>query len=110
MANKKIKMRLITIVLASLLSGCVADSAIKVVGTAPINSACQIQLVNDEGHIIVKRDVNGEFKTTLIWGTFAHFGELKVIGICNEKITKSVTEEHFPRQFSEELNVGDISP
>ena len=91
------------------LSGCVADSAMRIHGVAPINNDCEIQLINsNNGEIVLAKKVSGEFSKTLIWGAWP--GHLDLVGTCDGVVTKTIKDWQMPRKFSEELEVGDISP
>ncbi len=95
--------------IATLISGCVGDSAVKVHGIAPQNGECEIRLVNaKDGVVVDSAKVNGEFTDTFIWG--GRLSRLTIVGECDGEITQTLKEWRMPNQFSEAVEIGDISP
>lgn len=103
-----IKIYLLCIILITV-NGCAGISVIRIHGFAPTTKGCEVRLVKSRtDHVIHSRKVSGEFTIPLIWKSRS--GKPTIVSVCNEVVTKELTEWRKPRRTHEPIKIGDISP
>lgn len=106
------KLRQLSILsLTALMIGCAGDAAIQIHGVAPKTQYCNISLVDEDNKkVISSQSVIGEFTNTFVWGVWAHGSNLSIVAECDGVVTRTLNNWRMPRNFSEPLELGDISP